>query len=414
MKLLKFVGLFVMITFVVLVGCSKKGEGDGGANKQSPTENKQTPQQSSLKQRMEASYKKAADWLVSKQGSDGTWKAGNFPSVGYTAMVSYALSGASPDVRKSYETAISKAIGYVISKQGEDGSFSDEGFNKTYITSIVVMSLASADKDKYADAIKRAQTFLVGGQQKSGIYKGGAGYGDIEAEMKDGKFVTKKRERADMSNTSFAMEALKASGLPEDSPYWKDAVEFLAKCQNSSETNTDPELMDVLAKAGIKIGNDGGFVYSPDYNQAGEETYADASKYMRSYGSMTYAGIKSFLYANVDKNDERVKAAVEWAKNHYTLDVNAGMPADKAKQGLFYYYTTFSKAMGALGVEEFEDAKGEKHKWAEELVEKLISLQTAEGGSAWKNESPRWSEGDPVLATSYAIMTYNTIRKWIK
>ena len=41
---------------------------------------------------------------------------------------------------------------------------------------------------------------------------------------------------------------------------------------------------------------------------------------LRSEGGMTYAGLKSFLYAGVGKDDPRVKAAVDWVRRHYTLD----------------------------------------------------------------------------------------------
>ena len=39
---------------------------------------------------------------------------------------------------------------------------------------------------------------------------------------------------------------------------------------------------------------------------------------------MTYAGLKSFLYAGVSKDDPRVKAAVEWVRKHYTVTENPG------------------------------------------------------------------------------------------
>ena len=82
---------------------------------------------------------------------------------------------------------------------------------------------------------------------------------------------------------------------------------------------------------------------------------------------MTYAGLKSFLYAGVGKDDKRVKAAVEWIKKNYTVTENPG----QKDAGLFYYYHTFAKAMDALGEDPFTDAKGTKHNWRLELFDEL-------------------------------------------
>ena len=37
---------------------------------------------------------------------------------------------------------------------------------------------------------------------------------------------------------------------------------------------------------------------------------------------MTYAGLKSFLYAGIGRTIRRVKAALEWIRKHYTLEEN--------------------------------------------------------------------------------------------
>jgi squalene-hopene/tetraprenyl-beta-curcumene cyclase len=114
---------------------------------------------------------------------------------------------------------------------------------------------------------------------------------------------------------------------------------------------------------------------------------------------MTYAGLKSFLYAGVDKDDPRVKSAVEWIRRHYTLEENIGM----GKAGLYYYYHTFAKAMDALGGEMFEDAKGTKHDWKKELYEAIKKNQRADG--SFINEGDRaFGEADPNLATAFALM----------
>jgi squalene-hopene/tetraprenyl-beta-curcumene cyclase len=368
--------------------------------------------QPSPRERLEESYKKGAEFLVSKQDKEGFWRFGKFPCMGFTALAAYALGGAPKELRKNYEQSIDRALKYIISRQNEDGSFSEpDGSNKTYVTSIVLMVLGTLGKEKYKLQIKRAQDFLVGGQKKDGIDRGGSGYGDIKPSGKE-------RTKCNLSTTGFACEGLKVSGLPKDSVYWKNVVEFLTKCQQNSETNTDPQLRKHLAKMGIRIGNDGGFTYAPDESKAGMKKLPSGEKVLVSYGSMTYEGLKSFIYAGLKKDDPRVQAAMRWIKNHYTLDRHPGFGIDRIKrthlQGLFYYYMMFAKALDAWGEEVLITADGKRHLWAQELLDKLISLQTEEEKRAWKNKAPRWMEDNSVLVTSYVLIAYNTIRKWLK
>ena len=58
---------------------------------------------------------------------------------------------------------------------------------------------------------------------------------------------------------------------------------------------------------------------------------------------MTYAGLKSMIYAGLTADDPRVKAAYDYITKHYTLDENPGL----GQQGLYYYYQTFAKALAA-------------------------------------------------------------------
>jgi len=74
---------------------------------------------------------------------------------------------------------------------------------------------------------------------------------------------------------------------------------------------------------------------------AGEYTDSSGRRLLRSYGSMTYAGLKSMIYAGLTQDDPRVKAALEFIRKNYTLEENPG----QGQRGLYYYYQTFAKAM---------------------------------------------------------------------
>jgi squalene-hopene/tetraprenyl-beta-curcumene cyclase len=195
-----------------------------------------------------------------------------------------------------------------------------------------------------------------------------------------------------MSNTQFFLDALVAAGVSKDDPAFKNALVFISRSQNlKSESNDQP----FAAKA--TEDDEGGFTYTPvDPDDSKHKTPNGG---LRSLGAMTYGGLKSFLYAGVSKEDPRVKSALKWIRNHYTLEENIGM----GKAGLYYYYHTFAKAMAALGEDQFEDGKGVKHDWRKELFEALKKRQNADG--SWQNEGDRtFGEGDKNLATAFALL----------
>ncbi|MFH1227201.1 MAG: prenyltransferase/squalene oxidase repeat-containing protein [Planctomycetota bacterium] len=250
--------------------------------------------------------------------------------------------------------------------------------------------------------IKKATEYLVksqNGPESADKDFGGWGYDEKKGTV-----------NANLSTTAYAMDALHLAGLPKDSEVYKRAVEFLAKVQDSSEYNKFRATE-----------NSGGFSYSPVESKGGEKTTPDGKKVLKTYGSMTYAGVKSFIYAYLDKNDPRVQAAYNWIKSNYTLDENPGLRTDAepnlGKQGLFYYYHTFAKSLDAYGEKTLVTADlsagqaGKKeHLWANELVGKLAGMQKPDG--SWSNEVSRWWEDFAPLATSYSLMSLNICRKW--
>ena len=122
--------------------------------------------------------------------------------------------------------------------------------------------------------------------------------------------------------------------MPADLPSYAAGVSVCFACQTSR--------VPTLHWAG-KDGPVQGAVYGPHESKAGgswsNEKQASAAVeearrtgVMRSYGSMTYAMIKSFIYLDVQK-DDRLQSALNWAKHHYQFEVNPGMPEGQEKQG---------------------------------------------------------------------------------
>jgi hypothetical protein len=129
---------------------------------------------------------------------------------------------------------------------------------------------------------------------------------------------------------------------------------------------------------------------------------------LRAYGSMTYSGFKSYIYADLPRDDARVLAALRWIGRHYTLAENPGLGTD----GLYYYYVTFARALAAWGRPTIEttDADGAiAHRdWASDIIARLAELQRPDG--SFKPVDDRWMEDNPVLITAYTLIALQDAR----
>ncbi|MFO0846648.1 MAG: prenyltransferase/squalene oxidase repeat-containing protein [Gemmataceae bacterium] len=326
---------------------------------------------------------KALAFLRTRQGKDGGFSPKFGPGV--TALV---VAGSLRNGLKPTDPMVEKALGYLGGKVQKDGGIYDRGL-QNYTTCVAVMALKEANAaGKYDTILKNATAFLRRLQDDDPANKapaGGVGY--------DGK------SRPDLSNTQFFIDSLLAAGVPKDDPAIQRAMKFVQRCQNLADKEKGNDL-PFAAKA--KDDDKGGFVYRPDPD---DKQHATGDGGLRSVGSMTYAGLKSFLYAGVKKDDPRVQGALRWVRSHYTLDENPG----QKQSGLYYYYHTFAKAMDALGESQFEDAKGVKHDWRRDLVEALKKRQRPDG--SFINAGDRtFGESDPNLATAFALLALSYAR----
>jgi squalene-hopene/tetraprenyl-beta-curcumene cyclase len=329
---------------------------------------------------------KGARFLERTQQGDGGWRAFEGSDAAITALAGRALAR-HPDYGPKHPV-VRRAMEFVLKSAQENGGIYPEGAGlDNYYTSVAVMFLSELEDGRAKEAVGKAVKYLTALQwdeaedyQPSHVFYGGAGYG--------------KHKRPDMSNTQMMLEALHQSGLSPEHPVYKRALIFISRSQMLPKTNDQPYAMH----------GDGGFIYSPangGESKAGEET-VDGHTRLRTYGSMTYAGFKSLLYAGLDEKDPRVRAAVDWIRQHYTLDSNPNMPGSQSKEGLYYYYHVFSRALDAWGEEVIDGSDGARHVWRDDLIEKLASLQREDG--SWVNEEDRWWESNPHLVTAYAML----------
>jgi squalene-hopene/tetraprenyl-beta-curcumene cyclase len=361
---------------------------------------------------------KAFDWLWTQQ-QDGVFavKMGGktIQDAGLTGFGLLALQTRPKSLRSAGQQAtIEKGLRWLLAQQQEDGTFSEQLPN--YVTCVAVAALARWDDPAVKPALAKAQHALLGfqnlergGYQPSDRDYGSIGYGNSQ--------------RGDLSNLHFSLEALRATGLPADHEAFTKALVFLQRTQNLKSVNDfsgkvpDPDRDGVMLDA--TSGDDGGASYYPGNSHAGYLVQPDGKSVPRSYGSMTYALLKSYTLSGLPGDDPRVQAAVKWIQANWTLATNPGSdPAlgEKVKyQGLYYYYMVLAQALDLAGVEKVtvpaKDGKEgtEQIDWRQALRTQLEGAQQADG--TWINgENDRWMEGMPLLCTCYAMVALERCR----
>ena len=313
---------------------------------------------------------------------------------GLTALAVRAILKRSTPERR--EAAI-ETLKWVATYQKENGGIYDQQV-AVYVTSAALGAFAELGDNQFKDVMRRARDYLVIAQEDEAEGKdsssedyGGIGYG--------GSGVV------NMSTTQMAIEAASDAGLPKDSDFYKKALVFLQRSQNRSESN-DLAKRPTVEGVEIAAGNDGGGIYRPAESKAGIEDLSGDRKGFRSYGSMTYALLKSYLLCDLEPTDPRVTAAVDWIKAHWELEFNPGMEhsgdsPEARYQGLYYYYLTLARCLATAEAEGANMPPALKA-WREDLTKALLKRQKDDG--SWVNQQDRWYEGSPALVTSYAVM----------
>jgi len=339
-------------------------------------------------------------WMVRPDGP-------NLPAI--TGLVVNGMI-MSPDVGPK-DPAIARATDFILSYRQDDGGIYDR-ILPSYNTAICLSALSRLHLPEAASAIPPGQDYLrsIQWQEETFVgpdsprrfaeimdrehpYYGGVGYGGSG--------------RPDNSNLNLMLQGLHDTGVSSEDPAFRRALVFLERTQMHHDINDMP-----YAEGSTQ----GGFIYatSPNDENVGvgeskagtiEEVAPDGRRIsrLRAYGSMTYAGFKSYIYADLDRDDPRVRYAYDWLRRTYTLEENPGIGMD----GFYYYLLTMSRALDAWGLDEIvllneNDEVIGTADWANDLIDRLGELQEQDGSFRVVDE--RWMEGNEVLITAYALI----------
>ena len=334
---------------------------------------------------LEKALARGEEFLLSTQSADGSWSDRQMPAL--TALPVWALSelkDEDPQRRARRDEAVGKAVRYVLSTQREDGGFyvpkpgrGGSGLGN-YNTSVCLSSLFASGKAPIA-ALLKAREYIASSQLTGDdTLAGGFGYDKAS-----------RRRYADLSNTSYALDAMRRT----------ESLEELRPGGRRVDLNWEKALAFVEGLMNKDGDESGGAAYNERTAQAGSQTNSAGQVSLRAYGSMTYAAVLSMCHAKLDRADPRVKGSLEYCRKHWSVEVNPGM----GRQGLYYYYDIMARALAAAGVEEVGG-----HFWKRELSGKLISLQCEDG--SWVNDNNRFWEADRVLCTSFAMLVLELCR----
>ena len=353
----------------------------------------------SFQNELQRSIDRGIGWLKSSQHAEGYWTSPDHPAVTAIALLAYHGNPTKP---KEMPEWIQKGHAYLLKHVQPTGAIYVPGKGlANYNTALCMMAMLASGDVKYNPTIVKARKFLVNLQFDFGKkgetdhpLDGAIGYGN-------------RYPHGDLNNTLTALEAIYYSRhLVKDTPEaknelnWKAAIQFIQNCQNLKSHNKQPWASDDPE-------NRGGFIYFPGKSMAEDVKGSNSGKTaLRSYGSISYAGMLSYAYAELPKTDPRVTAVRKWLTTNYTIAENPGMGA----QGLFYYYYLMTKALTFSGTDNLKLDDGKEVDWRKEVGLKLMKLQAQDG--SWINkDSSRWWENEKPLVTAYALISLNYLHR---
>ncbi len=318
--------------------------------------------------RIQKSLDRAAGRLIREQdaatGRFRSPKQGGVPPVPLTAMALWALSEAGDG--PEHGAAGARAAEFLLSfRQPDGGVYDPKGGLVRYTASIARRALEAWTARHPDPALRKPLDEL-------NLFA----YRNHELES-----LEEEKARPSPGVNTQAVERLR--GRADLSPELKKALDFL---WSSKEKPTDRVMRRSLVAAA--------------------HTAKDALTYdefLRYVSEMT-----RFDNPTVSKAHLAIRSYYSFRENPDLTRRYGPEGFQRKDAGLFYYYLTVARTLGAVGQPELKTLDGRSHDWARELSGVILSLQSEDG--SWINRNDRWWEDDPLLVTAYAMIALKECR----
>jgi hypothetical protein len=332
-------------------------------------------------------YDRGLERLLELQ-RDGVWTgSGGASSEELTALAALCLFER-PGGARGRDTSVARHAVDFVAGRIDGAGFVEGTARQTYALGLATTLLAASGRidvrPTLARAADRLRTFQVTERSQVASF-GGFGYGHAPSGRRPAASNGDDADRPDLSNTVFALEGLRAAGATRDDPAFRDALAFLGNVQHIPAESAGAATRRLDPDAG------GG-----SYRPGG-----------RSTAGMTSALLHGYRVAGVAPTDPRVQAALGWTARNFDLDSNRGMSAGSSDAGRFHMLAMTARALRGSGPRTLTTPSGAVD-WRTAIEDRLLRDQRADG--SWVNDDATWLEGDPVVATSFALLALAACR----
>jgi len=348
---------------------------------------------SDLSESINKSIKLGVAWLLKQQSKKtGGWHSDTYGAMrggaSITSLVLYAAAHLPKQHRES--KAWQRGLSFLLPSIDKRSCIACPDGTLDYPTYSTALTLvASRPLGLKIEPAKRAKliNYLISAQltEQNGFKPDQPDFGGWDLISGSGaKGIT---SGTNISVSFHAVEAIAGENHRSKADSLRSAASWCHRCQN----------LGVAEPTG-----DGGFFFHPDRRALGNKAQWSDEEFRkpRSYGTATSDGICLLLAAGAKQDDRRVRAGVNWLKEHHETEKVPGFD-DAAEElgwdeGLkFYFFQGLSRVLHLLPKESREGQ-------SDKLVEAIIGLQKDDG--SWQNESARMREDDPLIASCFSLL----------